>query len=471
MKKAFRYTARPLSPLVLLSFLCALASFGFRVWTAGFRTAAFSAKEVLFSFSAPLLAACIFALCMFRVWRKQVVTQRTIFPYTLFALHIIIQFAYLPTLWMSLCGIGITLTCWFLYFKTLRGRIAFQKGLVAIHGIFFALQLVQVFLHRNSMAGLVEAISVCSFYGAVLFHLLALQKEELPTRFRRRGDRPDGRLIRTRPPMDNVGAYIMVSKIGASNQFRDEFEIAKAEKYILQKRKEGLKGFGLMHVLVAAYVRTVAEKPAINRFIAGQKVYARDDVIEVNLTIKKEMTESAPETVVKFNLNPRMTPTDVYYVIQKEVLDNKTDSLDSGMDNLAALLNYIPGLFLKFTVWFLKLLDYFGLLPGAVTKVSPFHGSMFMTSMGSLGIPPVQHHLYDFGNLPVFIAFGPKRKKYILQSDGSVKEKRYCEFTATLDDRICDGYYYAAAFKTLSRYVSNPYLLDTPPEEVKYDIE
>ena len=163
MKKAFRYTAHPLSPLVLLAFLCSLTSFGFRVWTAGFRTSAFTAKEVLFSFSAPLLAACLFALSMFRVWRKPVKTQRTIFPYTLFALHVIIQFTSASHLWVSLCGIGIILICWFLYFKTLRGRISFQKGLVIIHSLLFALQLAGVFLHRNSMAELVESISVCSF--------------------------------------------------------------------------------------------------------------------------------------------------------------------------------------------------------------------------------------------------------------------------------------------------------------------
>ena len=141
------------------------------------------------------------------------------------------------------------------------------------------------------------------------------------------------------------------------------------------------------------------------------------------------------------------------------------------MDNVAAILNYIPGLFLKFTVWFLKLLDYFGLLPRALTKVSPFHGTMFITSMGSLGVPPVQHHLYDFGNLPVFMAFGPKKKRNILQSDGSVTEKRYCEFAVTMDDRICDGYTYAQAFKVMKKYVSDPYLLDSPPETVAVDIE
>ena len=45
------------------------------------------------------------------------------------------------------------------------------------------------------------------------------------------------------------------------------------------------------------------------------------------------------------------------------------------------------------------------LVPKELTDLSPFHGSIFITSMGSLGIPPIYHHLYDFGNIPVFVAF------------------------------------------------------------------
>ena len=51
-----------------------------------------------------------------------------------------------------------------------------------------------------------------------------------------------------------------------------------------------------------------------------------------------------------------------------------------------------------------------GLLPRALTDLSPFHGSLYITSMASLGIPPIYHHLYDFGNVPVFCSFGKKRR-------------------------------------------------------------
>ena len=114
----------------------------------------------------------------------------------------------------------------------------------------------------------------------------------------------------------------------------------------------------------------------------------------------------------------------------------------------------------------LKTLDYFGLLPKILLKISPFHASYFITSMGSLGIPPIYHHLYDFGTCPIFFTFGTKRRAYELDSDGNVKKKQYVDFTYVTDERICDGFYFAAALKQFKRILKNPWQLDEVPEVI-----
>ena len=112
----------------------------------------------------------------------------------------------------------------------------------------------------------------------------------------------------------------------------------------------------------------------------------------------------------------------------------------------------------------------FGLLPLWLVELSPFHGSLFFTSMGSLGIPPIYHHLYDFGNLPVFCAFGCKRRANEVEADGTVVQKKYIDYTFNTDERICDGFYYSTAFKFLKYYLKNPAALELPPEKVEEDI-
>ena len=225
-------------------------------------------------------------------------------------------------------------------------------------------------------------------------------------------------------------------------------------------------------MLLAAYVRGVAKYPQLNRFISGQKVYSRDNDIQYCMVVKKEMTVDAPDTSIKVHLDPHDTAVDVYNKLNAAIESVKaTQELDSSLDGLIQYLNLIPSIVLKFVVWLLKLLDYFGMLPKFLLELSPFHGSLFFTSMGSLGIPPIYHHLYDFGNLPCFGAFGMKRRALEVQEDGSVVQKKYIDVKFVLDERICDGFYYATFFKHYRRLLAHPEVLDNPPEEVVRDID
>ena len=286
------------------------------------------------------------------------------------------------------------------------------------------------------------------------------------------GDRSDGRRIRTLPPMAQVSPYIMVTRNTSTNYFEDAIEISHIDRYIRQKRREGLTSFGITHVLLACYVRALCKYPGLNRFLAGQKVYSRGDDIQYCMVIKKEMATNSPDTAIKVHLKPTDTADDVYYKLQEAVEKQKQDSgLNSNFDATAGLLNLIPGLALKFAVWLLTVLDYFGLLPKFLMEISPFHGSLFFTSMGSLGIPPIYHHLYDFGNLPVFGSFGMKRRAYEVLEDGTVVQRKYVDIKFCLDERIVDGFYYAAFFKHYKRILAHPEVLDNPPDEIVPDID
>ena len=286
------------------------------------------------------------------------------------------------------------------------------------------------------------------------------------------GDRTDGRRLRTLDPMAQITAYFQWERNICSNHFEESLEISPAERYIRQKRREGYTDFGITHVLLAAYVRGIAKYPQLNRFVSGQKVYSRGEDIQYCMVVKKEMRADAPDTSIKVHLSPYDTAVDVYNKLNAAVESVKsTKELDSNLDGLIMALTMIPGVFLKFTVWLLKFLDYFGLLPRFLLELSPFHGSLFFTSMGSLGIKPIYHHLYDFGNLPVFGAFGMKRKAYEIQEDGSVVMKKYVDIKFVTDERIVDGYNYATFFKYFRRIIAHPEVLDNPPEKVNRDID
>lgn len=284
------------------------------------------------------------------------------------------------------------------------------------------------------------------------------------------GDRIDGRRIRTAPAMEQITAYFMPNRNGANNLFEESVEITELERYVRRKRREGLTNFGMSHVIMAAYVRTVAKYPALNRFIAGQKIYSRGEDIALCMTVKKEMRSDAPDSVIKVHLHPADTAADVYRKFHAQVERAKDGMENTSADNTAAAFMMIPSLVLKFVMWLLKTLDYFGLVPAFLLEVSPFHGSVYFTSMGSLGIRPVYHHLYDFGTVPAFCAFGRKRRAEEIK-DGEIVERKYLDLKFNLDERICDGFYYANVIKYFLRLLGHPDVLDMPPEQIEKDIQ
>lgn len=289
-------------------------------------------------------------------------------------------------------------------------------------------------------------------------------------RKRRWGDRRDGRKIRTLPPMQYIAVCIMHKRNDAQNLFKSTIDYANIDKYIKEKREQGLAGFGFMHVMVAAYIRMVSQKPALNRYIAGWKIFSRNEII-LSMMIKKEMKVNAQESAIKVRFQPTDTAEDVYRRMEEAIEIARQEGDSNVFDKVARVINYLPTVLLRWFISFMQFLDYFGIMPKVVEEASPFHSSVYVSNLGSLGIPPIYHHLYNFGNTPIFITFGAKRRELQLNPDGTTSAHTMIDYTITTDERTTDGHYLATALKGLEKLFRTPEKLDTPPETVVEDID
>ena len=289
-------------------------------------------------------------------------------------------------------------------------------------------------------------------------------------KYRRRiGDRKDGRLLRTFPAYNKFTPFVMRQRNDALNFFSDRVEVTDIDRWLRAKRAEGYKGMGMLHVFVAAYIRLITEFPGINRFVNGQRIYARND-IEILMTVKKGMNLDAEETSIKVKFEPTDTIYDVYRKMNAAVDEVKAGGDENGTDKFAENVMKLPRFIINFCIDILKMMDYFGWIPQKLLDISPFHGTMIITDLGSLGIPPVFHHIYNFGNLTTFIAFGAKYRALELDLDGKPVDRKYIDFRVTCDERPTDGFYLASAFKHLKYYLRNPEILEEPPQKVIPDI-
>ena len=470
MKQRTVYWLPSIRGMVLLSALLMTCSGLIRAaWAMG--EPELSVSIFLFQVLLPLWANLCFVWILFLDGRERL--YRSAIPVWLGCVFFAVKaFYFVSILHTVLCLLLYALVA-VLYTATVVGIIRTQVFLWPLFGLPM---LYHIFVEDRQKAGWtlhqwLPELSVLCCMAALLCLSLAMRRRpvEEGSLIRRFGDRNDGRRLRTLSPIFAVSPFLMKTRNTSQNFISDQFEVTAVDRYIAEKRQAGWKGFGVLHVILAAYVRACARYPGLNRFIAGQRAYSRDRVIEVNMTIKKEMSSDSPDTVIKVAFDPADTAETVFRRFDEKVREVKSTPLDSSFDKLAGALNLVPGLLLRGLVALLQAGDYFGLLPRWLTRLSPFHGSLFITSMASLGIPPIHHHLYDFGNVPVFCAFGKKRQVYETKRDGSVVLRKYVDCNFVTDERIVDGFYYASAIRYIHGLISDPWQLDSPPEAVVRD--
>ena len=286
---------------------------------------------------------------------------------------------------------------------------------------------------------------------------------------RRFGDRKDGRLLRSLPAYAKFMPYIMSSRNDALNLYEESMEVTEVDRRLRRLRVDGYKGIGILHFMIAAYIRVVSMLPGLNRYVAGRRIYASND-ITVIMTVKRALTIDATETSIKVHFEPTDTIFDVYRKMNEKIDEIKATEENNNTEDVADALARLPRFILRFVIQILRIMDYFDWLPQSLLEASPFHGSLVITDLGSLRIRPVFHHIYNFGTLPAFIAFGAKRHAYELDRHGNMVDHKYVDCKFTLDERTTDGHYWAQAFQAWRYIFQHPEILEQPPTRIVEDV-
>ncbi len=282
------------------------------------------------------------------------------------------------------------------------------------------------------------------------------------------GVRVDGRAIRHIDPITKMTPLIMSQRCDAqvfTTQYADSSIISE---YIRQKREQGVK-ISHMALVLAAYVRTVSQRPELNRFVCNGKLYVRNDLTVSFAVLKKRTADVIEDTTVKIHFDPaKETIFTVNEKVEKAIAENAGPSNETLTDKVASAIFAIP-LLPKFIVGIIKLLDRWGILPKALVEVSPFHTSMFITNMASIKMSKVYHHIYNFGTTSVFVGMGKKDTIVEHHRDGTVTNRPVIPLGVTIDERIAPGAVFAMALHQWEVYMRNPERLEQPPESVRYD--
>ncbi len=281
------------------------------------------------------------------------------------------------------------------------------------------------------------------------------------------GDRYDGWRVRKVDPIFSVVPFMLRTRTDSEIFFQEKITIDHLEAFIREHKAE-IPNLSLMHIFMAGMIRVISQRPHLNRFVMWNKIFARN-YLSFSIAVKRSMTDEGEETLIKPYFLPSDTLQDVVRKVQLELENNKQVGQENSSDAISKVLGFLPDFLLRIFVSLIINLDKVGLMPKALNHASPFHTSLFLTNIGSIGIESVYHHLYEIGTCGSFIAMGKKKRETSYDKDGKTKVEKSIQLKIVLDERICDGFYYAASIRMLQKVLANPASLLLPPEKVIVD--
>ncbi len=282
-------------------------------------------------------------------------------------------------------------------------------------------------------------------------------------RKKRFGDRRDGWWVRDVPGLNTVMMHLMPSRTACEVYLNDTFDVTEILRY-LEKKNAGHPEYKttLFHCLLMSAARMLKERPKMNRFIQGRRLYERYE-ISLAFVAKRRFTDYAEESLMFFVPKDEDTLDSLSYRISGEVKETrKSESSTGGIDATIDAFAKIPRLLLMFIIWVIRCLDFWGVNPKALTDGDPNYSSVFMTNLGSIKGPAVYHHLNEYGTNSMMVAIGTIRKEERIMPDGSRQIRDLVDIGATLDERIADGFYFVRSLKLVKHICEHPELLDRP---------
>ena len=285
---------------------------------------------------------------------------------------------------------------------------------------------------------------------------------------RKWGDRKDGIWLKDIPAMNRIMAPLMPNRCDNEAFISIDIDTRPLNAY-LEKLNEGRTEdkYTLFHLISAALGKAFVLRPRMNRFIVGSKMYQRRN-ITVAFTVKKRFSDHAEEALAFFEYDPKETLQSYHGKIMKVINQGKSfeqkDTSTGAMDIITKLPQWLITAIVKFVLW----LDKHGWAPDFLIGTDPNHAAIFLSNLGSIGLPGGYHHLVNWGTNSCFIVVGKKYMKMEYDQDGNGDLHEVVPLGITLDERIADGYYYSGTVALVKKLLANPELLelsaDTPVE-------
>ena len=212
--------------------------------------------------------------------------------------------------------------------------------------------------------------------------------------------------------------------------------------------------------MATAVGKTVYNRPLLNRFIAGKRMYQRNK-ITLAFVVKRQFKDEAEESMVITEIDGDTTLEKMSRRILGDADSVRRDD-GNGIDDFLSTLSKLPRFIMRFAMCIFRFLDFHGWMPESICKGDNNYATVLLSNLGSIKCNAAYHHLNNYGTNSIVITIGKLHKEQIVNDDGSMSVRDMISVGATVDERIADGFYFAKSIRLLEEILEHPERLEQP---------
>ena len=277
-------------------------------------------------------------------------------------------------------------------------------------------------------------------------------------------DRPDGTRVRALPRLRRIMPFIMPRRADAAVSFEQVLNLAATQAYLDRWNADTRRpALTLFHVVLAAAAHTLHQRPRMNRFVAGRRLWQRNTV-DLSISVIKAKSDDARLTVVKQDFPAGLGLRATRARIETATTNGRAEARTAS-EKEVDLVTRLPRALVSLLVGLQRWADHWNLLPASLIRNDPLYASFMVTNLGSIGIDAAWHHLYEHGTLSIFVAVGKAGPMPFVTDDGGLVVRSGVVLRHAFDERIADGFYAARSLDRLRELAEQPWLLETPEDD------
>jgi hypothetical protein len=269
--------------------------------------------------------------------------------------------------------------------------------------------------------------------------------------------RADGDLVKDGTDLRRMMPYIMRTRNDAVVYFEQRIDVRAAERFVRAFNQAHPETRAtLFHVVLWAARNGVAEFPGLNRFVAGGRLYQRKG-IWLSYSAKQRMQKGAPLMVLKRRFDPEESFASIVAALGAQLQSAKFGGEKASIDGEMRVILALPGFLRRLVMLVYRVLEANGMFPKFFVDGDALYSSVFLTDLGSLGMDPAYHHLYEYGTISIFGALGRARTELVGDpNSGRMERKRMATVRWSFDERVEDGLYAGYGLKHVQRLIEDP---------------